>query len=90
MQPELRHDVRQRLTHSLHAEPAFVDASLARNISPPCGGEGSSTAKLDKLVARMERDEFDLIADPTWAEKVRTGNSSALEDFDAAPLAELV
>jgi len=38
----------------------------------------------------MERDEFDLIADPTWAEKVRTGNSSALEDFDAAPLAELV
>jgi 2,4-dienoyl-CoA reductase-like NADH-dependent reductase (Old Yellow Enzyme family) len=61
------------------------------------GGEGSSTAKLDKLVERMERDEFDLIAvgraliaDPAWVEKVRTGNSSALGDFDAAALAELV
>jgi 2,4-dienoyl-CoA reductase-like NADH-dependent reductase (Old Yellow Enzyme family) len=61
------------------------------------GGEGSSTAKLDKLVERMERDEFDLIAvgraligDPAWVEKVRTGNSSALEAFDAAALAELV
>ncbi len=61
------------------------------------GGEGSSTAKLDKLVERMERDEFDLIAvgraligDPAWVEKVRTGNSSAMQAFDAAALAELV
>lgn len=61
------------------------------------GGGGSSTAKLDKLIERKERDEFDLIAvgraliaDPAWAEKVRTDNSSALEDFDAAALTELV
>jgi 2,4-dienoyl-CoA reductase-like NADH-dependent reductase (Old Yellow Enzyme family) len=60
------------------------------------GGEGSSTAKLDKLVERMERDEFDLIAvgraligDPAWVEKVRAGDSSALKSFDAAVLAEL-
>ena len=60
-------------------------------------GEGSSTAKLDNLVERMERDEFDLIAvgraliaDPAWVEKVRTGDSSALRDFDAAALTELV
>lgn len=61
------------------------------------GGEGSSTAKLDKLVERMERDEFDLIAvgralisDPAWAEKVRSGDSAGLKGFDAAALAELV
>lgn len=60
-------------------------------------GEGSSTAKLDKLVERMERDEFDLIAvgraliaDPTWAEKVRVGDVSGLKDFDASALAHLV
>lgn len=61
------------------------------------GGEGSSTAKLDKLVERMARDEFDLIAvgraliaDPAWAEKIRTGNSNALQAFDAGALARLV
>jgi 2,4-dienoyl-CoA reductase-like NADH-dependent reductase (Old Yellow Enzyme family) len=60
------------------------------------GGEGSSTAKLDKLVERMERDEFDLIAvgraligDPAWVEKVRVGDSSAFKSFDAAVLSEL-
>lgn len=60
-------------------------------------GEGSSTARFDKLVERMERDEFDLIAvgraliaDLAWSEKVRNGNSSALKDFDVAMLAELV
>lgn len=61
------------------------------------GGENSTAAGLDGLVARMERNEFDLVAvgralisDPAWVEKVRTGNSSALKGFDAAALAELV
>ena len=70
---------------------------LTRNFMGTFGGEGSSTTELDKLVERMERDEFDLIAvgraligDPAWVEKVRTGDSSALKDFDAAALAELV
>jgi 2,4-dienoyl-CoA reductase-like NADH-dependent reductase (Old Yellow Enzyme family) len=60
-------------------------------------GEGAATAKLDNLIERMERDEFDLIAvgraliaDPAWPEKVRTGNSGALKGFDASALAELV
>lgn len=60
------------------------------------GGEGSSTARLDKLIERMERDEFDLIAvgralisDPDWVEKVRTGSFSALKDFDADALKKL-
>lgn len=70
---------------------------LAGDFMGAFGGEGSSTAKLDKLVEKMERDEFDLIAvgralisDPSWVEKVRTGNFSALKDFDAAALKELL
>jgi 2,4-dienoyl-CoA reductase-like NADH-dependent reductase (Old Yellow Enzyme family) len=61
------------------------------------GGEGSTTVGLDRLVERMERDEFDLVAvgralisDPAWVEKVRSGDSAGLKGFDAAALAELV
>ena len=60
------------------------------------GGEGSRSAGLEKLVARMERDEFDLIAvgrailnDPRWVAKVRTGDTAALKDFAASSMAEL-
>ncbi len=61
------------------------------------GGESSTPASLDGLVARMERDEFDLIAvgrallsDPAWARKIRTGSSQDLRDFTPAAFAELV
>ncbi|WP_454798482.1 NADH:flavin oxidoreductase [Novosphingobium lindaniclasticum] len=60
-------------------------------------GQGSSSARLDRLVERMERDEFDLVAvgrvllsDPLWAAKVERGDYAALKGFDAASLAELV
>lgn len=60
-------------------------------------GEGAPTAGLERLVQRMERDEFDLIAvgralitDPNWVAKVRAGDGSDLKGFDAASLAELV
>jgi 2,4-dienoyl-CoA reductase-like NADH-dependent reductase (Old Yellow Enzyme family) len=60
-------------------------------------GQGSAAAGLDQLVARMERDEFDLIAvgralisDPQWVEKVKANDGAALKGFDAAALAELV
>ncbi len=60
------------------------------------GGEGSKTVGLDRLVERMEREEFDLIAvgrallsDPDWVEKIADGNRKDLRDFDAAALAEL-
>lgn len=60
------------------------------------GGEGSGTAALDNLYARMERDEFDLIAvgrvllsDAHWAEKVQSGQTDALRGFNAADLAVL-
>ncbi|MDP2699870.1 NADH:flavin oxidoreductase [Thalassospira sp.] len=61
------------------------------------GGEGSSVAGIDKLVERMDRDEFDLIAvgralisDPRWVAKIQTGNQSELKNFDPSALAELV
>ncbi|MFG1372793.1 NADH:flavin oxidoreductase [Xanthobacter oligotrophicus] len=61
------------------------------------GGEGAEISGLDRLVDRMERDEFDLIAvgralisDPTWARKIEAGSMEKLKSFDAATLAELV
>jgi len=60
------------------------------------GGKGAAPASLDKLVARMERDEFDLIAvgrallsDAQWASKVRAGDQAGLKSFEASALATL-
>ncbi len=60
-------------------------------------GEASTTVGLDRLIARMERDEFDLIAvgralitDPQWVAKVRAGDAAGLRGFEASALAELV
>ena len=60
-------------------------------------GKGSTSAGLDQLLERMERDEFDLIAvgraliaDPAWVKKVRSGDWAEIKGFDAATLAELV
>lgn len=59
-------------------------------------GEASTVTPLDKLVQRMERDEFDLIAvgralisDPAWVRHVREGDEESLKGFDAKDLAEL-
>jgi len=60
-------------------------------------GQGAKTASLEKLVERMERDEFDLIAvgrvlisNPDWVTKIRDGNRSELKGFDASDLSVLV
>ncbi|HEX7689907.1 MAG TPA: NADH:flavin oxidoreductase [Burkholderiaceae bacterium] len=60
------------------------------------GGESSQPASLDKLVERLERDEFDLVAvgrallaDPAWARKVHAGERESLKDFSPAAFAEL-
>ena len=60
-------------------------------------GEGAGATPLDKLVARMEREEFDLIAvgralisDPAWVRHVREGETDRLKGFAAKDLAELV
>ena len=61
------------------------------------GGERSTSTGLERLVERMERDEFDLIAvgralisDSHWVDKVRTGDAAGLKGFEAAALGELV
>ena len=61
------------------------------------GGEGSQPASLDRLLERLARDEFDLVAvgralivDPDWVEKVRDARFDELRDFDRSALATLV
>lgn len=60
-------------------------------------GESSAPEALDKLVQRMERGEFDLIAvgrallnDPHWVSKVHKGEIDKLKDFQPAAFGELV
>jgi 2,4-dienoyl-CoA reductase-like NADH-dependent reductase (Old Yellow Enzyme family) len=60
-------------------------------------GESSEPTDLDRLVERMERGEFDLIAvgrallaDPAWASKVHNPDLGALKGFQSSALAELV
>jgi 2,4-dienoyl-CoA reductase-like NADH-dependent reductase (Old Yellow Enzyme family) len=56
-------------------------------------GEGSGVGKLDEVIARLERGEFDLVAvgrallqDPDWAQKVGAGRHDELRDYDANSL----
>nr|WP_321456004.1 NADH:flavin oxidoreductase [uncultured Cohaesibacter sp.] len=60
------------------------------------GGEDASMTGLEKLIKRMERDEFDLIAvgralisDADWATKVRTNHIDEIVSFERAHLATL-
>lgn len=59
-------------------------------------GQSSEHADLSRLVERMERGEFDLIAvgrallgDAAWVEKIRDGRAGELADFDPAAMARL-
>jgi len=59
-------------------------------------GQHSEPASLDGLIARMERDEFDLIAvgralitDPDWANKVAAGRLGELTPFSSEALGVL-
>ncbi|WP_411819198.1 NADH:flavin oxidoreductase [Hyphococcus formosus] len=59
-------------------------------------GESSKTASLDKLITRMEAEEFDVIAvgrallqDPDWVAKVRDGRNEELEPFTKDALTSL-
>ena len=59
-------------------------------------GEESQPRGVDDLVARLEKDEFDLVAvgrallqDPEWCAKIREGRGGELQDYSAAALATL-
>ncbi len=56
-------------------------------------GEGSAAGKLDEVIERLDRGEFDLIAvgrallqDPEWVVKVNAGRFDELRDYDAKAL----
>lgn len=59
-------------------------------------GERSQPASLDKLLRRLERGEFDLVAvgrallnDPNWVEKIRDGRIAELQPFAREALSRL-
>ncbi|WP_419827367.1 NADH:flavin oxidoreductase [Sphingomonas sp.] len=59
-------------------------------------GQPASPVSIENLVERLDRAEFDLvavgramIANPDWAEKVRTGRTDTLKSFSPAMLATL-
>lgn len=69
---------------------------LSGDVLSTFSGERSAPASLANLVERMERDEFDLIAvgrailsDALWVEKIRSGDTAGLRDFDPATLKQL-
>ena len=69
---------------------------LSGEFTAAYSGEASTPASLDELVARMEREEFDLIAvgrallqDPQWAVKTRDGRDDELMTFTKDALGKL-
>ena len=85
-------------TKKLTGKPTISvgSVSLAGDFFGAFGGQGSEAAGLEKLTARMERDEFDLIAvgralisDANWVKKIHGDTAEPLKGFDAADLAEL-
>ena len=60
-------------------------------------GQSSEPSDIDRLVERMERDEFDLIAvgralltDPAWTHRIHQGDLAGLKGFAPGSMAELV
>ena len=85
----------KKLTGALTISVGSV--GLSGDFMAAFAGERSTSVGLERLVARMERDEFDLVAvgralisDPEWVAKVRAADHAGLRGFDASALAELV
>lgn len=69
---------------------------LAEDFLGSFGGKSSGTESIDKLLARLEQGEFDLVAvgrallvDPEWANKIRDGKKDELLPFTAAAFGSL-
>ncbi|ORC59178.1 12-oxophytodienoate reductase [Pseudomonas floridensis] len=76
---------------------AVGSVGLDNDVTHAFAGQGSAPASLERLVERMEREEFDLIAvgrvllsDQNWVSKVEKGEFALLGGFNPASLAELV
>jgi 2,4-dienoyl-CoA reductase-like NADH-dependent reductase (Old Yellow Enzyme family) len=60
-------------------------------------GKGAGNDKIDGLIERLEREEFDLVAvgrallvDPAWANKIRDGRIDELAPFSAEAMKTLI
>lgn len=82
----------------LTGKPAISVGSvgLSGEFTAAYSGEVAEPASLDRLVERIEREEFDLIAvgrallqDPQWVEKIRAGRSAELLPFSRDAMATL-
>jgi 2,4-dienoyl-CoA reductase-like NADH-dependent reductase (Old Yellow Enzyme family) len=67
--------------------------SLSTDVMSSFTGEEAKITPIDKLLERLEREEFDLvgvgrmlIADPDWPRKVREGRLSEVKPFDRSAL----
>jgi len=85
-------------TKKLTGKPVITVGSVGLNSDFIAAfmGKGAEAASLDQLIARMEADEFDLVAvgrallsDPAWARKVKEGRIGELDDFRPEALAKL-
>jgi 2,4-dienoyl-CoA reductase-like NADH-dependent reductase (Old Yellow Enzyme family) len=69
---------------------------LSGDVYASLKGESAQSMPLDELLARLARDEFDLVAvgrpllqDPAWLEKIRQGRLHQIADFTPAAFATL-
>jgi 2,4-dienoyl-CoA reductase-like NADH-dependent reductase (Old Yellow Enzyme family) len=85
-------------TKKLTGKPTITVGSvgLSGEFIAAFGGESSHAVGLDDLLARLERDEFDLVAvgrallvDPAWTRKIHEGRYAELESFSREALATL-
>jgi len=85
-------------TKKLSGQPTITVGSvgLSGEFIAAFRGESSEAAPLDDLIARLERDEFDLVAvgrallvDPAWARKVHENRYDELAPFTREALATL-
>lgn len=69
---------------------------LSADVYESFAGKSARPVSLNGLVARLEREEFDLVAvgrpllqDPAWLEKIRQGRSDQIADFTPAAFSTL-
>lgn len=85
-------------TKKLTGKPTITVGSvgLSGEFIAAFAGEGSEPTSIDKLLDRLNADEFDMVAvgrallvDPEWANKIRDGRADELKTFTREAMAEL-
>ncbi|MFT6050723.1 MAG: 2,4-dienoyl-CoA reductase-like NADH-dependent reductase (Old Yellow Enzyme family) [Halioglobus sp.] len=85
-------------TKKLTGKPTITVGSVGLNSDffGAMAGQGAELRSIDDLLARLEKEEFDLVAvgrallqDPEWANKIRDGQHDKVREFSAEALASL-